>query len=96
MTIYTAKEYADKEGISVRTLYRQVLSGNLPSFVHLKRLDGRGYVLYIDQCELCNATEKAMREYSQRAGGVKNAEIATEMAIKYDLKVSKMFRLIGL
>lgn len=96
MTIYTSKEYADKQGISVRTLYRQVLSGNLPSFVHLKRLDGRGYVLYTDHCELCKVTELAMREYCQRNKGAKDYQLAIEIAQKYGLKESKMFRMCGL
>ena len=96
MTIYTSKEYADKHGISVRTLYRRVISNQLPSFVKIKKLDGRGFVLWTDQCELCRVTELAMREYCQRVGGAKNAELATEIAIKYDLKVSKMFRMCGL
>lgn len=94
--IYTKKEYADFKKISVRTVERRVENGTLPSFHKVKKLDGRGFVIVTDQCELCAVTEMAMREYNQRSGEKKNAELATEIAIKYDIKVSKMFRLIGL
>jgi len=96
MIVYTRKEYCEKYGMHHNTLRNRIANGTLPSFHKVKHLDGRGVVIIVDQCELCNATEKAMREYCQRAGGAKNAEIATEIAIKYDLKVSKMFRMIGL
>lgn len=94
--IYTKKEYAEFRNVSVRTVERWVDNGTLPSFHKVKKLDGRGFVIITDQCELCAITEKAMREYNQRSGEKKNAELATQIAIKYDLKVSKMFKMIGL
>ena len=94
--IYTKAEYCKAYGISHDTLERKVKDGNLPSFHKVKPLDGRGFVIITDHCELCAITEKAMREYNQRSGEKKNAELATEIAIKYDLKVSKMFKMIGL
>lgn len=94
--IYTKKEYCIAFNMSHDTLERRVKDCNLPSFHKVKQLDGRGFVIYTDQCELCSVTEKAMREYNQRTGDFKNAELATELAMKYDIKQSKMFRLIGL
>lgn len=94
--IYTKKEYCEKFGISHDTLERRVKDGNLPSFHKVKPLDGRGFVIVTDQCEVCAVTEKAVREYNLRKSLRFDAELATEIAIKYDLKVSKMFRLIGL
>lgn len=96
MTIYTKKEYCDKYGMSHDTLERRVKYNALPSWQKVKHLDGRGFVIIIDQCEMCNINEKAVREYNRRVIRGGNPEIAAELSVKYGINTAKFFKMVGL
>lgn len=94
--IYTVKEYCAKFNIHPNTFNNRRKKGTLPSFHKVKELNGRGYVIEVDHCELCEITEKAMREYNRLRGSANNPELAAELSIKYKINTAKMFRMCGL
>jgi NAD-dependent dihydropyrimidine dehydrogenase PreA subunit len=94
--IYTKKEYCKAFSMCDRTLRNRIEKGNLPSFHKVKNLDGRGFVIITDQCELCNVIEKACREYALKTKFAGNPELAAELSIKYGINTARFFRTIGL
>lgn len=96
MTVYTKKEYCDKYGISHDTLERRVKDGNLPTWQQVKPLDGRGFVIIVDHCALCEAVESACVEYSKRCGRSVRPDIAAELSVKYGINTAKLFRVLGI
>lgn len=96
MTVYTKKEYCDKYGISHDTLERRVKDHNLPTWQTVKPLDGRGFVIIVDHCKLCEDTEKACIEYNKRCGRSIRPDIAAELSVKYQINTAKLFRVLGI
>ena len=77
------------------TLERRIREHNLPSNHIVKRLDGRGFVISTDKCDTCDRIDAACKEYHRRTP-VKKAEIAAEMAVKYDIDTVRLFRVLGI
>ena len=94
--IYLPQDYCKKYGMHINTLRNRVKKGNLPSSHKVIKLYGRGFVIEIDHCEMCEITEKAMREYNRMRGSANNPELAAELSIKYKINTAKMFRMCGL
>ena len=92
--IYTLKEYAALREVHSNTVLSWIRKNNLPSN-HLVKL-GKHYMIEIihgsEQCFRCDLYEKASVEYNRKKGGKKqDAELATELCIKYNLGVRKFF-----
>jgi len=97
MKVLTVKEYSEINNISERTVYRHIIGGHLPSYIRVKKLEGRGYVLWTDNCMECEVYFKASIEYNRRKGSVQSkAELAAELCVKYDLGVTKFFAMHGI
>lgn len=96
MKVQTVQEYAKEKGISVKTVTRYIESGNFPSFVDVKPLYKRGFVIITDHCELCASVESACIEYNKRCGRSVRPDIAAELSIKYGINTAKLFRILGI
>jgi len=93
--IYTKKQYCHNFGIGCeRTLDRAVKSGRLPSTHHVKRIEGRGYVIeVIGECKYCKAAIEYHVKSQSRAD---KWQCAMEFCVKYDLEVKRFCKIIGI
>ncbi len=98
--IYTLTEYADKIARCHRnTLLSMIRKEQLPSNHIVKK--GKQFMIEIvrnaDHCQRCELYYKASVEYNQRKGyKVKDAELAAELCVKYDLGAIKFFAMHGI
>jgi hypothetical protein len=104
---YTLQQYADNVAhCHANTVLSKIKNGNLPSNHHV--LKGKQYIITIQpptQKEISTNTELAIKEFSKLAKvGIKESQerqdfkcaLATDLAVKYGITNTKMFKLLCL
>ena len=99
MRVYTLQEYADEVShCSLRTVKRRIAINMLPTNHFLKR-GGRENMIVVCGYHEYKASEyfDACCEFHQRRGRTKGTlELATEIAVKYDILLTKFCKILGI
>lgn len=96
---YTLQEYAEQIAhCHVNTLKKRIKLNHLPSNHKIKR--GKQFMITVvpisDKCLACEKYFNASVEFNERKKNENPYELAAEMSIKYDLGITKFFKMHGL
>lgn len=95
--IYTVREFARKMNISVRAMQHRLEKNNLPEG-HFVKKGGREYMIYSgdDNTEKLQPYFDACVEFHRRKAVFDNKiELVAELAIGYDLSITKLCKMVG-
>lgn len=98
MKIYTIKEYAAMQSVSVRAIQHRIEKGKLPKNHFVKR-GGRENMIVEATLHEYKSGEyfDACCEFHRRKGKYeRQIELAAELAVTYDIMLTKLCKLLGL